>query len=563
MTAGFQTFSDSNGNLWVADGWVSQLRSGVRLAAGSGGSLPPALTAPDGSRYVAAGGATAGTFVGGSGRGLVATGLTPAVSGPPVPVGIWTPARPDVWTRGIFVLTKTGSSAANISDGTNTVANLTTGAAPIGNFVATSYGQTTYNGGSAFTIAVASEEGAPGTIPTCVCNVTAGTAQAGNYAPSSAVSAASVIDSNWTIVVNSDGTADLKHAGTIMASRAGGSPYEIAGVYEANSAGMTAYNSGIPWRAFLQVIPAAPRAGFAYLTLTETAGVLTSVAGPFFATALPADSSTVFHVPVAQSDGLGGLVQLHTGLLIWSSAASASAPAWTDLTGTATAMTVGNIGSLMEFTAFQYSNSGSGSSASGILHANLGSGITAAGYGRAVFFEDLQTESGSSGTGIDCTKNYDVSIVIRCGYSTATGIVRIVLGDVGNGSTPPNGSTNAVSGRGWGMEIHHTGAGATEFRIFAHDGTTYSTTAWTAFTFGVTVVPVLIRKVGAVVSVFCAAGPNADFPTTATLTSGSIAPTTGTTTGASVACNAVSDGTGSAGTSAACWFACRARLRIY
>ncbi|MEI7910011.1 MAG: hypothetical protein WCK77_10275, partial [Verrucomicrobiota bacterium] len=75
--------------------------------------------------------------------------------------------------------------------------------------------------------------------------------------------------------------------------------------------------SGSPWRAFLQVIPAIVRAGFAYVTVTEIAGALTAVAGPYFATDLPADDSTTIHVPFAQSDGLGGLVQLHTGMLCW------------------------------------------------------------------------------------------------------------------------------------------------------------------------------------------------------------------------------------------------------
>jgi hypothetical protein len=318
MTGGFQSFSDSNGNLWVADGYVSQLRSGVRLPIGAGDEMPPLLLAPDGSRYVPAAMASAGTFVGGSGRNLTTTGLTPSVSGPALPVGIWQPQRPDVWTLGIFTLTKTGASAANIHDGTDTVASLTTGSAPVGDYVASSYGQTTYSGSSAFTLAAAAEEGAPGTIPSYVLSVSAGTAHAGTYAPSTATAYAAATDADWTIICNSDGTADLKHSGTTMATRAAGSDCEAGGIYEATAAGMAAYNSGDPWRAFVQVISQPPRAGFVYVKLTEAGGVLTNAEGPFFSTALPADSATVFYVPLAQSDGLGGRVQLHTGLLIWS-----------------------------------------------------------------------------------------------------------------------------------------------------------------------------------------------------------------------------------------------------
>lgn len=321
---GFQAFSDSNCNLWIADGWVAQLRSGVRIPVGSGDDLPPLLTAQDGSRFVAAPSTEGGSFIGGSGRNIIITGLTPGASGPALPTGIFQPGRPGYFGTGIFTLQVTNSSAATISDGTNIIATLSTGdTAPAGNYAATSYGQSTYHGGAAFTLAAAAEEGAPGAIPACVCSVSAGTAQAGNYTPSSAIAAAAASDANWTVLVNSDGTSDLKHSGTIMASRAVGSPYEIAGVYEANSAGMAACNSGDPWRAFLQVVPGVVRAGFAYVTLSETAGVLSAVAGPFFATAMPADSSTVFHIPIVQSDGLGSLVQLHSGLLIWTSAVGA------------------------------------------------------------------------------------------------------------------------------------------------------------------------------------------------------------------------------------------------
>ena len=318
MIAGFQSFSDSNGNLWVADGWVSQLRSGMRIAVGTGQPLPPLLRAPDGSRFMASAAASGGTFVGGSGRNLTSTGLTPSLSGPPLPVGIWTPRRPNVWALSIFTLTVTGLSAATISDGTNDVAILTAGGtAPVGSFVATSYGQTTYNSGSAFTLAVAAEAGGPGIVPSYAVSISVGTARADTYAPSSAIDYAAAGDANWTILVNSDGSADLKHSGTTIATRAAGSDCEPGGVFEANSTGQTTYNSGNPWRAFVQVMPAAVRAGFGYLTVTEVAGVLSTVAGPFFATALPSDTSTVFHPAIVLSDGLGGISQIISGPLIW------------------------------------------------------------------------------------------------------------------------------------------------------------------------------------------------------------------------------------------------------
>jgi hypothetical protein len=300
----------------VADGYVCQLRTGVRIAVGSGLDFDPLFELP-GERFFAMAQTDGVSFVGGSGRNLVSTGLTPALSGPAVPVGLWVPGRPDQWHLGIFTLTKTGASAANIHDGTDTVASQTAGSAPVGNYAATAYGKTTYNGGADFTIAAAAEEGAPGGLPGLVCSVSAGTAQTGDYTPTTAAAAASDDDADWTLAVNTDGTADLLYDGTIMATRAEGSPLDFAGIYEATAAGIAAFNSGAAWRAFIGVTARAPRAGFVYLAVTESAGVLSAVSGPHFATALPADTLTVFHAPLAQSDGSGGLVQIHTGLLAW------------------------------------------------------------------------------------------------------------------------------------------------------------------------------------------------------------------------------------------------------
>lgn len=317
MIPGFQCFADPNGDLWCADGWVAQLRSGVRLPAGSGLPLPPMLLPYQSGYFRELAETTGWTQVGGSGRNLFSSGLTPGLSGPPLPIGLWTPGRPNAWTLGIFTLTKTGSSAANISDGTNTVASLSTGSAPVGDYVATTYGKTTYHGGADFTIATAVEEGAPGGFPTLDCTVTAGTVQTGEYVPTDAANSVSTWASDWTLYVAADGSAEFRVSGSAIAIRESGSPLSAGGTYIANTYGETACNDGEAWSAFFQVIPRAPRAGFVYLTLTETAGVLSAVSGPFFATALPADSGTVCHVPVAQSDGLGGLRQLHSGLLFW------------------------------------------------------------------------------------------------------------------------------------------------------------------------------------------------------------------------------------------------------
>ena len=268
-------------------------------------------------------GALGGTFVGGSGRNLIASGLSPSASGPTPPVGLFRPGRPDVYNLGIFTLTVTGASAATIQDATGVIATLTAGGtAPEGNYSASAYGKTTYNSGADFTIAAARESAASGAIPDALLSVTAGTAQQGVYEALTSASYVSATDAAWTILIAADGSAELRSAGAAMAVRAAGATYDPAGCYIASAAGETAHNSGATWRALIAIAPRLPRAGFVYLQITQAAGILTAAAGPFFASALPANTADVFHVAIAQSDGLA-IEQYHTGLLIWPEPAAA------------------------------------------------------------------------------------------------------------------------------------------------------------------------------------------------------------------------------------------------
>jgi hypothetical protein len=318
MTPGFQVFADPAGNLWVADGWVAQLRSGVLLPAGSGADLSAVVPAGY-DHFRAACAATGGTFVGGSGRNVFLSG------GPAALNGIWLPGRPGEWQRGDIVLT-VAEGTAGIHDATDTIAEYVmtpSAATPWGYFEygwsysSTSYGATTYNGGVAFALDLAAEAATEGAIPSCQLGISVGTALGGVYTAVDSSSYVSADDADWTIEVAADGSAELLCAAVVVAIRSAGSATDGAGVFEATTAGETAYNSGEPWRAFGQVIPRAPRAGYAYLELTETDGVLTSAAGPFFSTSLPADTSTVIHAPIVQSDGSGGLVQIVAGTLLF------------------------------------------------------------------------------------------------------------------------------------------------------------------------------------------------------------------------------------------------------
>jgi hypothetical protein len=63
-------------------------------------------------------------------------------------------------------------------------------------------------------------------------------------------------------------------------------------------------------------------------------------------------------------------------------------------------------------------------------------------------------------------------------------VVRIIVGDPGSSAaTPPaTGSQNALTGRGFGAEVYYSTANARqEIRLFAHNGTSYVTSAGVAF----------------------------------------------------------------------------------
>ena len=321
----FQCYLAPDGNITVVDGSVIQLKNGVILAVGSGSSFAPDRIFHQRPEWIPFPLAWTGTFIGGSGRNLVVSGLSRPLSGPPAPAGIYKPGRPNIYRFGNFTLTVTGLSAATISDGTNTVAILSSGGtAPVGNYASTSYGATTYHGGSAFTLTAMRETAYP-EVPVFPV-FSSGMffpLPAGNFTSTDSISYSLDADSTWTVTVNTDGSADLKKSGTIIASRSpGGSDCDPAGIYAATTTGMalnlTAAQpvTGEAYSVLIANPMVVPVAGFVWLKITEISGVLTAVDGPFFGTSLPANSGGIYYVPIAESDGIA-FQQIHTGLLIW------------------------------------------------------------------------------------------------------------------------------------------------------------------------------------------------------------------------------------------------------
>jgi hypothetical protein len=317
MLLPFQCFVDPAGDITVADGIVAQLKTGVRIPVGTGTAFPiPAAVSMPGP-YAAASGSLGGTFVGGSGRGLI---IVPSAVIPLASPGVMAAAEPGKWRVGNWTL---DAAAETLSDETETVFIYDdTGTSPVGQWI--HHTGRVLAGFGEFYLDVSLEDPSGGAIPDFTAYVSAGSAQGGTYEAVDAENYVSATDSDWTIEISPDGSAELLFEATAIAIRAAGaSPYNPAGSYEATAAGMAAYNltelqpeSGEEFSVFISCDSRLPRDGYVYVKATETAGVLSDVSGPHFATTLPADSSTVFHIPIAHSDG-SAIEQYHTGMLIW------------------------------------------------------------------------------------------------------------------------------------------------------------------------------------------------------------------------------------------------------
>jgi hypothetical protein len=123
---------------------------------------------------------------------------------------------------------------------------------------------------------------------------------------------------------------------------------------------------------------------------------------------------------------------------------------------------------------------GAGSAASaGDRYANVISGSAVNGYGRASIYRCLTTVPSITGTAIDFSKKMGVSL--RCMSTLAIGSdpnsrARIIFG--GNGGVPATADANALTTRGFGLEMGNPTSTGHSGRLFAHNGTTYTTGAW-------------------------------------------------------------------------------------
>lgn len=131
------------------------------------------------------------------------------------------------------------------------------------------------------------------------------------------------------------------------------------------------------------------------------------------------------------------------------------------------------------------------------VNLSLTEGIAASSYARASLYRQptaIYADFGGTPNGIDFSKR--LGFMLKIGYkslnftlsSSPTTVnntyLRVYMG--GNGGVPAVANANALTNRGFGIEVTDIdfcadGCFQDKFRIFCHNGTTYSTSAWFDF----------------------------------------------------------------------------------
>jgi hypothetical protein len=130
------------------------------------------------------------------------------------------------------------------------------------------------------------------------------------------------------------------------------------------------------------------------------------------------------------------------------------------------------------FSVHSTANSSGGASASGIGGFTVNCGTTATAYGKVAYNSAFSQLTQRTGAGIDLISGvglYGVGL-IDVGVSVSGLAFRVIVGDDAATVVPAVSTSNAISTRGFGFEVFNN-AGTRTVRLFAHDGTTYSTSS--------------------------------------------------------------------------------------
>jgi hypothetical protein len=133
-------------------------------------------------------------------------------------------------------------------------------------------------------------------------------------------------------------------------------------------------------------------------------------------------------------------------------------------------------------------NSGGAANQTGLIaggtYTSAGNGATS--YGKTSYSSSLTNDTALTGAGLNFAASLGfggIGLFYIGNTATAGQAIRIILGDDPASTLPASSGNNAISTRGFGFEVQ-IDSSARKLRAFAHDGTTYSTSAYnTDFTF--------------------------------------------------------------------------------
>jgi hypothetical protein len=139
-----------------------------------------------------------------------------------------------------------------------------------------------------------------------------------------------------------------------------------------------------------------------------------------------------------------------------------------------------NIGSVRPLGAYAFdgANGGGGQAAyafgAAIAYANTNTNS----YGIARLYYGLNVNAGFMGAFINMSQTISVAATLGFNQIFSNGVVRLT---VGNPSTPALAASNALSGKGFGVEFARSATTSDiRARLFAHDGTSYTNSAYTS-----------------------------------------------------------------------------------
>jgi hypothetical protein len=304
----FQVIISASGNLICYGGYVIDMTAATTTYQVIGGQPLAALYYQQGVRMSLPPNTA---FCGGGGGNVYSDGT---LTGTFAPIGWFTRIDVNEWEDQYGnILSRDEFGVGFITIDADVIADCSTlgTIAPTGTFSSTTFGEDTYNGGTPFTLTL-TDDGAQ-VISTATVTINAGTAQAGSYELTDWHEWTSVDDPDFVLTTNTDGTAQISDATDVIAERAEFVADDPTGAYLSTAYGELTYNSELPFVADVQIEPASPQEGYIYVELTISSGALTGASEPIFAASLPTNTSTREIVPIAYSDGLGSVIQIHEG----------------------------------------------------------------------------------------------------------------------------------------------------------------------------------------------------------------------------------------------------------